>query len=139
VRSPPRVVVTTTPKPIKIIRELIADPTTVIIKVKEFSRRHRQHLFAGRRIPCGARGCLAIGRPRHGTLHRVTLLLWHRLTHCWTLCEGGDREGGGRGDQFLRRLREQEKGDAEENTDGRDGDEPEADNGGVEATCRNLC
>jgi phage terminase large subunit-like protein len=28
----PRVVVTTTPKPIKIIRELIADPTTVITR-----------------------------------------------------------------------------------------------------------
>ena len=47
----PRVVVTTTPKPIKIIRELIADPTTVITRgpcrpatVFDF----RRHLARGR-------------------------------------------------------------------------------------------
>src|ERR1700731_4782443 len=35
----PRVVVTTTPKPIKIIRELIADPTTVITRGSYASTR----------------------------------------------------------------------------------------------------
>ena len=35
----PRVVVTTTPKPIKIIRELIADPTTVITRGTTYDNR----------------------------------------------------------------------------------------------------
>ena len=35
----PRVVVTTTPKPIKIIRELIADPTTVITRGSTYDNR----------------------------------------------------------------------------------------------------
>src|ERR1700751_4438079 len=35
----PRVVVTTTPKPIKIIRDLIADPTTVIIRGSTYDNR----------------------------------------------------------------------------------------------------
>jgi phage terminase large subunit-like protein len=37
--SDPRVVVTTTPKPIKIIRELIADPTTVITRGSTYDNR----------------------------------------------------------------------------------------------------
>jgi phage terminase large subunit-like protein len=35
----PRVVVTTTPKPIRIIRELIADPTTVITRGSTYDNR----------------------------------------------------------------------------------------------------
>ena len=35
----PRVVVTTTPKPIKIIRELIADPTTAITRGSTYDNR----------------------------------------------------------------------------------------------------
>jgi hypothetical protein len=35
----PRVVVTTTPKPIKIIRELIADPTTAITRDSTYDNR----------------------------------------------------------------------------------------------------
>ena len=35
----PRVVVTTTPKPIKIIRELLADPTTVITRGSSYDNR----------------------------------------------------------------------------------------------------
>jgi phage terminase large subunit-like protein len=35
----PRVVVTTTPKPIRIIRELIADPTTVITRGSSYDNR----------------------------------------------------------------------------------------------------
>jgi phage terminase large subunit-like protein len=35
----PRAVVTTTPKPIKIIRELIADPTTVITRGSTYDNR----------------------------------------------------------------------------------------------------
>ena len=35
----PRVVVTTTPKPIKIIRDLIADPTTVITRGSTYDNR----------------------------------------------------------------------------------------------------
>src|SRR5438132_12665306 len=37
--SDPRVVVTTTPKPIRIIRELIADPTTVITRGSTYDNR----------------------------------------------------------------------------------------------------
>ena len=37
----PRVVVTTTPKPIKIIRELIADPTTVITRGSTYDNREK--------------------------------------------------------------------------------------------------
>src|SRR5438132_13744462 len=37
--SDPRVVVTTTPKPIKIMRELIADPTTVITRGSTYDNR----------------------------------------------------------------------------------------------------
>jgi phage terminase large subunit-like protein len=37
--SDPRVVVTTTPKPIKIIRELLADPTTAIARGSTYENR----------------------------------------------------------------------------------------------------
>ena len=35
----PRVVVTTTPKPVKIIRELLTDPTTVVTRGSSYENR----------------------------------------------------------------------------------------------------
>ena len=35
----PRVVVTTTPKPVKIVRELVADPTTVVTRGSTYENR----------------------------------------------------------------------------------------------------
>ena len=36
----PRVVVTTTPRPVRIIRELLADPTTVVVRGSTYANRH---------------------------------------------------------------------------------------------------
>ena len=74
----PRVVVTTTPKPVKIIRELLADPTTVVTRGSNYENRACD-MAAGEAATClgkltalrSYRACLrAIERHQNSTKRR---------------------------------------------------------------------